>query len=213
MPVVVPMVYYNGWKPYSYSTNIFDLFGDKKELAEDVLWSPFHLIDLSKISDQKLRENVWYGVTALVMKHIFDKDFLTPLKNMMTDLNAIANTGDSGSIYVNKVLNYVAATANIQDRQEAIQTIKNGLSNLGEERLMTTLAEYWKQEGEQKGLQEGLQDGIEIGTEKGRLEGKTEALKTVAMNLFGQGMTITQITAITGLPVKDIEQLKNKSTN
>jgi predicted transposase/invertase (TIGR01784 family) len=205
LPVVVPLVYYNGWKPYNYSTNIFDLFGDKKELAEDVLWSPFNLIDLSKISDQKLKEKTWYGVTALVMKHIFEKDFLTPLKKMITDLNAIANMGEDGNIYVNKVLNYITATANIQDRQEAIQTIKNGLSNLDEKRLMTTLAEHWKQEG--------LQKGMEIGAEKGKLEGKAEAFKTVTMNLFGQGMSVAQIAAITGLSTQDVEQLKNKSTN
>jgi predicted transposase/invertase (TIGR01784 family) len=38
LPIVYPMIFYNGWKPYNYSTNIFDLFGDKKELARGLFY-------------------------------------------------------------------------------------------------------------------------------------------------------------------------------
>ncbi len=123
----------------------------------------------------------------------------------VNELNQIANMGDSGNIYVSRVIKYIATAAKINNRQEAVQVIKSGLSNLDGGEIMTTLAEHWKQEG--------IELGIEKGIEKGKLEGKLEALKLVAMNLFGQGLTVEQISSATGLPIKEVTSLKNSSTH
>jgi len=57
------------------------------------------------------------------------------------------------------------------------------------------------------------QDSLQEGMEKGRAEGKTEALKTVAVNLFNQGTAIDKIAVLTGLSVRELEQLNNKTIN
>lgn len=49
--------------------------------------------------------------------------------------------------------------------------------------------------------------------EKDNQESDIESLKIIAINLFGQGITITQVAIITGLSVSEIEELKNKVTN
>lgn len=97
------------------------------------------------------------------------------------------------------VLTYILEASEI-DKQDFIDTVKIGLSTMGEEKVMI-LAEQFRQEGRQEGWQDVKQ------------EGKLEALKTVAISLFSQGMPVAQIAAVTGLSVQDIEKLKNKSAN
>ena len=70
LPLIVPMVFYNGDKPYPYSTDLFDLFGEQQPLAKDVLFRPFTLIDLTQISDDVLKKMQWVGIMGLVQKHI-----------------------------------------------------------------------------------------------------------------------------------------------
>lgn len=197
LPVIYPMIFYNGRKPYNYSTNIFDLFGDKKELAQDILWKPCQLIDLFKVSDEKLKDQLFYGVVAYVMKYIYEKDFLPIFKNAIDDIRSVEN--QCSVDYISKVLTYILEASEI-NKQNFIDTVKIGLSTMGEEKAMR-LAEQFKQEGRQEGWQGGKQ------------EGKLEALKTVAISLFNQGMPVAQVATVTGLSVQDIEKLKNKSAN
>jgi len=201
LPIVYPMILYSGWKNYNYSTDLFDLFGENKELAQDIFWRPYQLIDLSKISDDKLANTIWFGTAAYVMKHVFEKDLKAYIKNVVELLKPIDKLG--GVDYICKVLSYVVEVTEIE-REVFVDTIKAGLATISEDKLMT-LAEQWKQEGRQEGEQSGLQKGME--------KGKAEALKSVAMKLFGQGMTITQIASLTGLSVREIEQLKSSSTH
>ena len=86
LPVVYPIIFYNGWKPYNCSTDIFDLFGEKKELAKDILWKPCQLINLSKIPDEEFKDRLFYGVVAYIMKHIYEKGFLPIFKNAINDI-------------------------------------------------------------------------------------------------------------------------------
>jgi predicted transposase/invertase (TIGR01784 family) len=197
LPIVYPLVFYNGWKPYNYSTDIFDLFGDKKELAKDILWGPCQLIDLSKIPDKKLRNHLFYGVFAYTMKHIYKKDFAPILKNIIDDLKHIERQGEMGYIY--KTLSYIVEASEIK-KEIFINNIKDGLSTINEEKLMT-LAEQFRQEGKQQGIQEGLH------------RGKEEALKTVAMNLLSQGLSVDKIVAATGLSAKEIKSLQISSVH
>ena len=132
-----------------------------------------------------------YGVIARVLKHIYQKDFLPILKNILDELKYIAGLG------------------------EAVTT---GLSNINEDKIMTTMAEHWKQEGIQKGRQEGIQKGRQEGVQEGYQKGivlaeqqKLDALRAVAINLFKRGMDVEQIVAVTGLASEEIKSLKNKS--
>src|SRR3990167_6933385 len=53
LPLVYPLVLYSGEKPYTSSMDIFDLFSkNEKKLAQETLFLPYHLIDLTKISDE-----------------------------------------------------------------------------------------------------------------------------------------------------------------
>lgn len=211
LPIVYPLVFYTGNKVYDHSTDLFDLFGDQKvkALAQTILWQPYQLVDLSKISDEELKEFLRYGVIARTMKHIYAKDFLPILKDLIKDLHDIEIQGELNYIYT--VLSYIIEAGEL-NKQEFIEIVKTGLTQVNEVNVMT-LAEQFRQEGLQKGIQQGLQQGKLEGLQQGKLEGRQEgehkALTDIALKLFTQKMSIAQIASVTGLSPREIEELKS----
>ena len=57
LPIVYPIIFYNGKKQYNYSTNLLDLFANK-ELAKSILGDllPIQLTALNQIADDELEE-------------------------------------------------------------------------------------------------------------------------------------------------------------
>jgi predicted transposase/invertase (TIGR01784 family) len=214
LPIVYPVIFYTGNRSYNYSTDLFDLFGDKKELAKDILWQPCRLIDLSKIPDKKLKEFLRYGIIARTMKHIYEKDFLPVLKEIVCDLKNIG--GQDEITYIHTVLSYIIEAGEL-DKQEFIQTANAGLT---QEVNIMTLAEQFRQEGRQEGYEkakatlaeqfkrEGYEEAKAMLAKQFKAEGKLEAAKTIAGRLLRQGMTHTQIADIMGLSVQEVKNLK-----
>jgi predicted transposase/invertase (TIGR01784 family) len=186
LPVVYPIVFYNGKNAYSYSTDIFDLFGPYRSLAEESLLK-FQLIDLTQIPDDVLNSSPWTGLFETIMKHIRARDFLLHLKKSAPMIHLIAKEG--GEDYVLTVLNYCAETGEVNDKEAFIDFIKHDLPNsLGEEAM--TIAEMFRKEGRQEGRQEGKREGI----------------KEVALKLLKKGMDLQSIAEITQLPICELSQ-------
>ena len=66
------------------------------------------------------------------------------------------------------------------------------------------------QKGLQKGLQEGLEKGLQKGIETGKQKGQREKSIDVARRMLAFGQDIEFIHKVTGLPVTEIEALRNK---
>lgn len=209
LPIVYPMAFYTGWKKYTHSTDLFDLFKENKELAMDILWKPFQLIDLNKIPDSKLQQSLLYGVVARILKHAHEKNAIAFLKSLMQDLRSIADL--EGINYIYATLSYIIEAYDIS-RNDFTEIIRTELPFVSEEKIMT-IAEQFRQEGLQRGLQEGKLAGLQEGLQRGKQEGLHEALKNVTLSLLGQGMSTIQITAITGLSASEIENLKARASN
>ena len=201
LPIVVPLVLYSGWQRYNYSTDLFDLFGKDRELAQEFLCKPFKLIDLSIIPNEELKDGCMYGIVARILKHAHEKNVIDFLKSILQELKAVEK--DERMRYIYTTLSYIFNAYEIS-KEAFIELVRSELPFVSEEKLMT-IAEQYRQEGYQK----GQLDGIEKSMEKGRIE----ALKTVAINLFGQGINIEEIAKVTGLSVAEIEQLKSQVVN
>lgn len=64
---------------------------------------------------------------------------------------------------------------------------------------MSTLAQYWKQQGKEKGIQEGVRQGIEKGIKKERL--------LITRNMLAKGLYISVISQVTELSEEEIQFL------
>jgi len=95
LPIVYPMVMYSGKEHYNYSMNLFDLFGGQKELVVNTFFKDYQLVDLSKISDEELKQLLWYGTLARAMKSVrCFKDICQMLKQLIPELRIIARRGN-----------------------------------------------------------------------------------------------------------------------
>ena len=190
------MILYTGKRPYTYSTDIFELFGNNKELAKDILYKPYQLIDLQKIPDEEFKLQLWFGVMARIMKHIYKKDIIFYLRETISKLKDIETQGDTDYTY--KIITYLFEAGEVIDQNEFIETITNGLS-VDEEKIMT-LAQIYRAEGEQAGVIKGRLEGIA----KGKLEGKQAAIRKMAIKMLNQGIPVQQVAQLTEVSEQEL---------
>lgn len=92
LPVIYPLILYTGKKPFRHSMDLFDLFGQDKALAKDILKKPYQLIDLTQVSDEALKQYQWFGTAALMAKYIHSQDIHSVLKENMGILKVLESS-------------------------------------------------------------------------------------------------------------------------
>ena len=193
----------------------FSLFGPHEDLARKVWTNPYPLIDLTQIPDEKLEPYLYFGATALLMKHIRDRNALTFLSRILDTLVKIEKKGESG--YIVRSISYLIEAGNISDSDDFIRLVTEKLS-LKEEDIMT-LAEQWEQKGLQKGIEQGIQQGVQQGIQQGVQQGIQQGVQQgafekslqIALGMLNKKMDIMTISEITGLTQEDIKSLKLKA--
>jgi predicted transposase/invertase (TIGR01784 family) len=196
LPIVLPLVFYHGKEPYPYSTDIFDLFGEQKNLAKSILLKPFHLIDVGTIPDEELRKRQWAGLMEFTMKHVFARDMLPLIRAIMPQLKKIEHLGENE--YIKHIFHYLITVGNIYDAEGFREVLMENLSpNMGAE--IMTFADRLKAKGIEEGVAIGIKQGIEQGINQG--------INIVATNLIQKNIPLSTITELTGLTVAQIKAL------
>ena len=222
LPVVVPLVFYNGSKKYSHSTDIFDLFGESELLARQLLFKPFHLIDLSQIPDDTLKENAWAGVLGFMQKHIHARNLLQRIDEIVPLLKKLMALGADG--YIIRALCYAVNSGNI-DSIDGLDKLTHGLSpKIGDE-VMTladrlraegrdqakaefkTLADRLRAEGRKQGREKGRTQGRAQGRTEGRTQGRAEGVAVTAKKLLSEGVNAELVSRVTGLSLEALNSL------
>jgi predicted transposase YdaD len=83
LPVVIPLVVYNGPRPYPYSTDIHPLFGEHQSWAKHYISHRFELLDLNQIPDEALRQHHWSRILVTLFKHAHSRDALNLLASLV----------------------------------------------------------------------------------------------------------------------------------
>jgi len=206
LPLVYPLILYTGKRPYNHTVDLFDLFPkEDRDMARETLMSPYHLVDLTQVSDNELRMHLWYGTMAQVLKHIYDEDIYPFFKVLIEPLKVIEVQGEES--YINTIVTYVMGFGE-EDLYKVVKTLKT----VDEEKLMT-LAEYLKpkiyQRGIEQGLEQGLEKGLEKGLEQGLAEGAEKSKIEIARSMLVKGTDTEFIMSVTGLSQEEITKLMN----
>jgi predicted transposase/invertase (TIGR01784 family) len=215
LPIIYPLIFYNGATEYNESTELFDLFGKQKELAKSIFTEPFKLIDSQKIADEKLRQYSWAGILEFVMKHRFVADFLIYVEQVMEWLHRLELEANSFD-YVRSVLKYIIHNLEGQNVSDLIAVAQQQLTPKMGETLMT-FADQARQQGYEKGMNEGktfADQARQQGYEKGMNEGKTfadqarqQTITQIAKKMLAQGFSVDAVVKVTGLPKTELERL------
>ena len=84
---------------------------------------------------------------------------------------------------------------------------KEYLADMKNERDIIFFTKEHEKEARRQGRAEGLEEGRAEGLEKGRAEGESEARRSIAVAMKSAGISLDQISQVTGLDQKTIEAL------
>ncbi len=186
IPFILPMVVYHGNQAWKHSTNINDLVDAPKDLVDAYFLKPFMLLDLNKIDDEEIKKTMWAGVMELTLKHIFKRDMLLYLADIVKILKQLER--ENGKNLVENVLIYVLDRGEI-DEDYFISLIKKEFSSdIGDN--VRTVSEQIRA--------------------RGQAEGKADGVKEVAKRLLSEDVDDLLIAKVTGLSLEQIQHLKEK---
>lgn len=114
------------FKRWNAPHELFDLFGEHKELAKKLFLRPYTLIDVHRISDQELKKHQWIGAVEFVLKYRRSQNSEKFLKTLFQWLNRIEI--HKGSNFIKIVLKYIADGVVAEDEQFFIQKANQYLS-------------------------------------------------------------------------------------
>ena len=204
LPLVVPIVLYNGLKsPYPHTQDIADLFEDQV-LYQQMPVGKFRLVDLTVMSDEELPQHNTLSVLEIMLKHIRQRDLMLVAKSMIEALQ-IGYQNGMGEGLANGVFSYLS---NAREGEELKPLFKKFVDELTyyEDNIMT-YAEELKQEGFKMGMsyaEKLKQEGIQIGEQRGHQEAQRE----IAQQLLKSGIDSTIIANATHLTSTQVEELK-----
>ena len=197
LPFVYPIIFYNGTKKYNAPKNIWDLC-QHQELMQDIWTKDHQVINVHDIPDDELKKKAWAGILQFFMKHIHERDLLTRWYEVAELLPELAKL-NIGIDYLELILTYTLIKIETSDKIELEKILKSRLNNQQGEKLMTSLAHHWKEEGVQQGMQIGEAKGLQVGRNEGKYE--------VAKNMLANNYSIPEVSRITGLSISEINKL------
>lgn len=202
LPVILPLVLYNGKKKYNVPMNLWELFTypvlAKKAMADD-----YHLINLNAMNDNDIDYEKHLSFVLYTLKHIHDRDTLKMLELAMQKCTK-ALIIDKGKDYVHTklILWYTDSKVPAENKQLLEQLIVDNLPKEDTENIMRTIADTY--------IEQGVEKGIAIGEAKGEARGVEKRNIEIARRMLKENTDIKFISSVTGLSADDILKIQNK---
>ncbi|WP_375330076.1 Rpn family recombination-promoting nuclease/putative transposase [Candidatus Tisiphia endosymbiont of Nemotelus uliginosus] len=201
LPLIYPLIIYNGKKKYNASLNIWNLFSHP-DLARGFWTNDCQLINVHDIPDEELKKKVWSGILLFFLKHIHERQLLKRWQEISYLLPKLSKI-TIGHDHIRNLLSYTLTFIEQSDKIELEKILKNSLTKEKGEELMPSIAQVWKEEG----IEIGLQDGIKIGEAKGRAEGRAEGEAKLIKMMINNGNSIEEVARMTRLSITRINEL------
>lgn len=195
LPIVLPICLYHGIEsPYPHSLDVYQCF-DSPDLARQVVFKPFTLLDLTVLSDDELAKDGLAFLMEMLLKHSRTRNFLTILKQRREAIKGILKqlNKESRRFMVKYVINETQDENEPDAVEQLVQILTTDLPE--DKELIMTFAQQLKQQGLEQGLQQGLE------------EGEHRKAIAIAKRLITQGKPIQYIQDLTGLPENEVMDL------
>ena len=156
LPVIYSMTFYHdpNNRPYPYSTDIYDLFGEHAQLAKEFFFTPFQLIDVNQLDDEKLIVLEQFGTMAYLMKYGRSKaDIKEHIEYLAPELKKLDKEA-TGRHHINNLLSYMLWVSSSKDPMALAQYLANDLSKKTRGNVMSMATQLIAQ-GKREGRREG----------------------------------------------------------
>ena len=195
LPIILPLVIYNGKAKYKAPKNIFELFS-YPDIARKTITEDYNLIDLHAMDDQAIDYEKHLSFLLYTMKHIHERDTLSMIKDAMSRCSrAIVIDKEQNYILTRLILWYSDSKVPEKSKHLLEQLIVDNLPQQEANNIMRTIADSYIEEGFNKGMVQGLE------------KGENKKAIEIAKNLLSQKIDIKTISSATGLSLNDIQKL------
>ena len=179
---------YANQSPWTAPIDIYKLFGNAESIAREVMFKPFTLIDVNRLSDDDLKAQKLSGLFLYALKYRKHKEIAKFFDTLLPWLNEVDQLNE-GTYLVRNVIYYTVKGLETENTKLFLEKADQFLSPELKGEVMT-LAHAFKEEG----IQEGAH----------RRECQ------IALNMLHKGMSFDTIVELTGLSKDELEKLKLK---
>ena len=199
LPLIVPVVLYNGSSPWIAATSLQDMMDIPHEM-EPMVETRYIVIDEHRLyeSGQLPMDN---PVGAL-LSSIHTSDAEEHWKSFARAHRMIAEQGES-EVFLQQMSSFILDYKRIKKSKR----LKKFIEQQGVENMTKTYAD-WEKEFRQEGIQEGVQKGRQEGIQEGRQEGALAKARESAELMVNDGRPEHEVHRYTGLSIDEIRQMK-----
>ncbi len=195
LPLVYPIVLYNGKAKYNAPLNFWNLFEFPEKTKK--LWVENHtLINVHEIPDEDFVKMGEVGMLEFFLKHWHQKNLL-PVLEKAKEINLLPQLlkSEEAIKFFEILLQYLLTGIKKNDRMGMINIIETTLeeNSMGmyAERFETSIAKHLLDQGFEKGIEKGM----------------SEKTHQIAVNMLKQNFDINIISSVTGLSARDIQKI------
>ena len=188
LPLIYPMVFYNGKRKYNAPRNMCDMF-ENKELGRKFWHEDHQLINVHEIPDEELKNGSAAGMMEYFMKHIQARDLVNKLEEIAQFFNPVALL--AGKDFIGILMHYALTSIDKNDKMKLDKILVENLNKDGEE-IMGSYAYSIAQEAWDKAW------------DKAEVVGMEKARRSTILNMLKQNLDISLISQIMMTPVEVI---------
>lgn len=198
LPIVYPIVFYNGVLPFNTGMDIFKQFGSQTEFAKQLYRGPFQLVNLNNIEDDAYREHLWSAILGLPMKWVNHYQTIDSIpRELLKKVFKAAREMGYGSVD-EFCLYYLSIYLEVSDEETFLESFNEDIQVM---------------EGETVGyIHQKLRESHEQGMQQGWRQGRKQRSLEIARGCLNQGLAIDVIANITELTIADVKQLQQETT-
>ncbi len=179
LPPIIPIVIYQGRSSWQARASFQDLVEMPSEAFKDFVPDfSFAFFNIGKVDEEKVRENVVLKFYVAIIKAL-DSPELRDLLPQLTQGLYESLGQRTGLEYIEIFFKYLVNSTEVVDKQDYAKALDKVPE--GGDKIMTTLAEEWKQEGREEGREKGRKEGEQIGV----IKNSQEMLISAVHNRFG----------------------------
>ncbi len=189
LPLVIPILIYNGKGRYPHSLELRDMIDAPADLVEKFLFRAPTLIALREIPDARLAQKVHLGAALMAMKHAYDEIPAEVIFQML----ALIEDHKRRLGFTVSLFSYIIS----------IDSKVNPMT------LVDLVGKYLGQEAKE-GSMTVAQQLIEKGRNEGLEKGREEAAVAIAKKLLASGFDLEMVRENVSLPLEDLMLLRDE---
>ena len=206
LPRVIPIVIYTGnrkWNVEKYIEECQEILTESNR----VKLGEYYVLDVNDYTNEELENDTLFLSTILRLeKAKTEEEIINILEG------AIQREKEENKDLLKRIIAFILkGKINEKERESLLKRLEKEEKNMVLEVLRKESERQRREgirEGRKEGIREGIREGKKEGIKEGKKEGRKEGFIITAKKMLERNMKITEIKEITGLSIKEIENLK-----